>query len=79
MLPEAANPLAPTHWESTMLLITGALIALVVAAVISLSRDRHHTPTQRLLWLFVILVVPLLGPVLWLTAGRTRASGRKER
>lgn len=78
MLSTGANPILPTHWEFTMLLITGALIALVVVAVISLSRDRHCTPNQRLLWLFVILMVPLLGPLLWLAVGRRRTFDQRE-
>ena len=64
------NPVLPTSWELTALLLGGALIALVVVAIISLSRDRHYTPVQRLLWLLVILAAPVLGPILWLTVGR---------
>lgn len=73
-----ANPIVPTHWEFTALLLGGALIALLVVAVISLSRDRRYTPAQRLLWLLVILVAPVLGPILWLTVGRNRVLDRQE-
>jgi hypothetical protein len=65
-----ANPLVPTSWEFTAFLLGGALVALVVVAVISLSRDRHYTPAQRLLWLLVILAAPVFGPLLWLAVGR---------
>ncbi|WP_062736517.1 PLD nuclease N-terminal domain-containing protein [Kocuria turfanensis] len=65
-----ANPILPTSWELTALLLGGALIALVGVAVISLSRDRYYTPVQRLLWLLVILAAPVLGPILWLAVGR---------
>lgn len=68
-----ANPLIPTSWEFTTLLLGGALIALVVVAVVSLSRDRHYTPAQRLLWLLVILAAPVVGPILWLAVGRRHA------
>lgn len=64
------NPLLPTSGELTALVLGGALIALIVVAIISLSHDRHHTPAQRLLWLLVILAAPVLGPILWLTVGR---------
>jgi hypothetical protein len=64
------NPIIPTSWELTTLVLGGALIALVLVAIISLSRDRHHTPAQRLLWLLVILAAPVLGPLLWLASGR---------
>ncbi|MGQ1798018.1 PLD nuclease N-terminal domain-containing protein [Kocuria oceani] len=68
-----ANPILPTHWELTALLLGGALIALVVVAVVSLSRDRHYTAVQRLLWLLVIMAAPVLGPLLWLAVGRRHA------
>jgi cytochrome bd-type quinol oxidase subunit 1 len=73
-----ANPIVPTSWEFTALLVSGALIALVVVAIISLSRDRHYTAAQRLLWLLVILAAPVLGPILWLTVGRNRVLDRQE-
>jgi ABC-type molybdate transport system permease subunit len=68
-----ANPLVPTSWELTAFLLGGTLIALVVLAIISLSRDRHYTPVQRLLWLLVILAAPVFGPILWLAVGRRHA------
>lgn len=74
-----ANPIVPTHWEFTVLVISGTLIALLVVAVVSLSRDRHSTPAQRLVWLLVILVAPVVGPVLWLAFGRNRVLDRQKR
>lgn len=79
LMAAGANPLLPTSWEFMTLLLGGALIALLVVAVISLSRDRYYTPGQRLLWLLVILVAPVLGPVLWLAVGRNRVLDRQER
>lgn len=38
------SPIVPTHWELTVLLVIGALIALFVVAVISLiPRSAQHT------------------------------------
>lgn len=68
-----ANPLLPTHWEFTALVAGAVLIALVVVAVVSLSRDRRYTAVQRLLWLLVIMAAPVLGPLLWLAVGRRHA------
>lgn len=73
-----SNPIVPTSWESTVLVVCGALVALLVVAVISLSRDRYYSPTQRLLWLLVILAAPVLGPLLWFAVGRTRVLGRDD-
>lgn len=73
-----ADPLLPPHWESTALLAGGVLIALVVVAVISLSRDRRYTAVQRLLWLLVIMAAPVLGPLLWLAVGRHHAPEQRK-
>lgn len=69
------NPLIPTQWELSVTAIGLLIIALAVAAVVSLARDRHYTPGQRLLWLVVILLAPIVGSVVWLSIGR-RAGAR---
>ncbi|TDL42465.1 PLDc N-terminal domain-containing protein [Kocuria rosea] len=77
-----ANPLIPKRWKLTALVFGGTLIALDAVAIVSLFRDRHYTPAQRLLWLLwllwllVILAVPVLGAFLWLAVGR-RAPARR--
>ena len=38
------------------------------------AQPRHIRILPKLLWLVVILVVPLLGPALWLTVGRPDGS-----
>lgn len=74
-----ANPLVPTYGEVAVLLLFVVLIALLVVAVISLSRDEHCTPAHRLLWLLVLLAAPVAGPILWLAVGRNRVLDRQER
>ncbi len=54
-----------------------SLVLLVYAVV-----DLTTTPSAAMrtlpkpLWYFVVLVVPLVGPVAWLLAGRPKRSGR---
>lgn len=73
------NPLIPAVWELTMLLVFGAMCAVLLVAVITLVCDRYYTPAQRLLWLLVILAAPVLGAILWLAVGRNRVLDRQER
>jgi uncharacterized membrane-anchored protein len=73
-----ANPLIPVAWELSMLLISGAMCAVLVVAVITLVCDRYYTPVQRLLWLLVILIAPVLGATLWLAVGRNRVLDRDD-
>lgn len=59
-----------------MLLVPGAMCAVLVVAVITSACDRCCTPVQRLLWLLVIPVAPVLGAVLWRAVGRNRVLDR---
>lgn len=67
------NPLVPTTGEVAVLLLGLLVVALWAVAVWSLAKDRHYTPTQRLLWLLVVLAAPVVGSALWLTVGRRSA------
>lgn len=67
------NPLVPTTGEVAVLLLGLLVVVLWAVAVWSLAKDRHYTPTQRLLWLLVVLAAPVVGSALWLTVGRRSA------
>lgn len=64
------NPLVPTSGEAAVLALALLVVILWVVAVLSLAKDRHYTPIQRLLWLLVVLAAPMVGSVLWLAVGR---------
>ncbi|WP_106815823.1 PLDc N-terminal domain-containing protein [Microbacterium timonense] len=68
------NPLLPTGYDVTWSMLTAVAIALTVLALILLARSaRRLTPSQGLLWTLVVLLVPVLGPIAWLTIGRRTA------
>lgn len=67
------NKLVPTTGEVAVLLLGLLVVILWAVAVWSLAKDRHYTPTQRLLWLLVVLAAPVVGSALWLTVGRRSA------
>ncbi|MFL0563388.1 PLDc N-terminal domain-containing protein [Kocuria rhizophila] len=64
------NPLVPSPFDVFMLALLMVSIVLWAIALWSLAQNRHFTPTQRLLWLILILAAPIIGPALWLTVGR---------
>lgn len=64
------NPLVPTPFEVFMLVLWVVAIVLWAVALWTLAKDDHYSPAQRLLWLLLILVAPVVGPALWLTFGR---------
>jgi hypothetical protein len=47
----------------------------VIATLVSVARSRASlTATQTLVWVLQFLLVPLLGAIAWLVAGRPRAA-----
>jgi Phospholipase_D-nuclease N-terminal len=47
-----------------------ALLALFVAALLSVLRSTRLTGTGRIVWIIAVLVFPLLGPLAWFLVGR---------
>lgn len=64
------NPLIPTWPEALTTIFTLAYIVVLVACVIGLLRDDLLTAPQRLAWLMVIVLVPGVGLVAYLTVRR---------
>lgn len=60
-----SNPVIPATWEFLTMAIGAAILALAVAAVISLARDKTLAPGVKLLCLLGILAFPVLGPAAW--------------
>lgn len=71
------NPLVPTGGEVVVLILGAVTVILWVIALLSLTKDQHYTPSQRLLWLLVILVAPLVGSGLWLSVSRKESKADK--
>jgi hypothetical protein len=65
---EMAEPLVPNWSTMGLLLIAG--VALFVAALVSITRNRTHTSGGTVVWALIVLALPVLGPVLWFLIGR---------
>jgi Phospholipase_D-nuclease N-terminal len=67
------NPLVPSAYDVVWGAVMFAQLVLVVAALVSVARSRASlTATQTLVWVLLILLIPLLGAIAWLVAGRPR-------
>ena len=67
------DPLVPSAYDVVWAMVMLAPLVLAVGALVSLGRSRAGlTATQTLVWVLLILLVPLLGAVAWLAAGRPR-------
>ncbi|WP_295854188.1 PLD nuclease N-terminal domain-containing protein [uncultured Microbacterium sp.] len=68
---DAVNPLMPAAYDLVWSAVALVAFGLVVWAIVSLSRRARPLPSRVvLMWALVIVVVPILGPVAWLAAGR---------
>ena len=64
------NPLLPAGYDIAWSVITAVVIALTVVALISLVRSaKRLTDWQRVVWVALILLVPVIGPISWLATG----------
>ncbi len=65
------NPLLPGLWDLVWSAAWLAAMVLAVVALITLYRTRAALGgAESLLWALGIVVVPVLGPIVWLIAGR---------
>jgi hypothetical protein len=68
------NPLVPGGYDIAWSVVAVLLIALTVVALISLARSAARVSrTQALVWTLIVLIVPVVGPIAWLTIGRRTA------
>ena len=69
------NPLVPSAYDVVWGAVMFVPLVLAIAALVSLARSRASlTATQTLVWVLLILLIPLLGAIAWLVAGRPRAA-----
>jgi hypothetical protein len=54
------------------LIFTAAAVFLAVAALFSIWLGRLHSQKAKLIWTAIVLVVPILGPLLWMALGREK-------
>lgn len=48
-----------------------AVILLTIAAVVSIMRTASLQDTLRILWVAIVVVLPLIGPVAWFISRRS--------
>lgn len=67
----AGNPLIPAGYDIAWSVVAIMVLALTILAITSLARSaKHLTAIAGLMWTLLVLFVPVLGPVAWLSIGR---------
>ena len=58
-------------WEIVTLLVTVLILLLPLVALIDILTSEFET-NDKLIWVFVVLLLPFLGPVLYFLIGRKK-------
>lgn len=66
-------------WETGATAAGAVVVALMLAASLSLLRTSDQDPVLRLFWLLVILAFPVVGAGLWFALGRRSPRARDGR
>ncbi len=73
------NPLIPAGYDIAWSVVTVVVIGLAIAALVVLARSaKRLTTPQALGWTLVILFVPVVGSLAWLTIGRRSLSTARD-
>ncbi|WP_066043144.1 PLDc N-terminal domain-containing protein [Herbiconiux solani] len=57
-----------------VLLLILASVVLWIAALVSIVRADRLTATERVIWILVVIIIPLIGSIGWFAFGRPRRS-----
>lgn len=64
------DPFLPVQWELMQTAVAFVGIPLLVAAVISIFRTKDHPLSIKILWVMIVFVLPIIGPIFWFVGGR---------
>jgi len=68
---DTTNPLLPPGYELLALVSPIVVIALLIIALVSISRTAHRSLTELFVWIAIVIFVPVFGPVGWLLVKRS--------
>ena len=72
------NPLIPAGYDIVWSAISVLVLAFMILALISLARSaKRLNGSQGLIWTLVVIFVPFIGPLGWLSIGRRTASAQE--
>ncbi len=59
-----------------VLLLALAAVVLFVMALLGVARDRHLEPVAKAVWVVVLMVAPVLGPIAWFVVSSQSTQAR---
>ena len=74
---DGPNPLIPSGYDMAWSVVAVLMIAVTIAALFTLMRAAAGlSAMQALVWTLVVLFLPVVGSITWLTIGRRAAQAR---
>lgn len=70
------EPLMPAPLLGVWGFVMSAGVAVFVAALISVARNKKYASGGTVIWTLIILALPVLGPILWFLIGRKSLDSR---
>lgn len=61
-------------WHVVIILLGIAAFVLFVAALVSIVRAPRASTAEKVIWVIVVLILPLLGSIVWFVVGRRFAT-----
>ncbi len=58
-----------------MLVFLVLIVALFIAALVSIAQRESASGTEKALWIAIALFFPVLGPILWFVIGKKSTRG----
>ncbi|MCS5735045.1 PLDc N-terminal domain-containing protein [Herbiconiux daphne] len=61
-------------WHLVIILVGIAAFVLFIAALVSIARAPRASTGEKVIWIVVVLILPLLGSIVWFAVGRRFAT-----
>ncbi len=71
--PPARSLLAESEWP---MVFVGLAVITGVVALVSIWMSEAHSPSAKLIWTIVVVLLPIVGPIGWFVLGRDRRGRR---
>jgi hypothetical protein len=59
-----------------IIVVAAAQLVLVIAALVSIIKHPDASTTAKVIWVLIVIVFPILGPLVWFVSGRSALSKR---
>lgn len=66
----STDPVIPAPWVLLQVAVPLVCFALLIASLISIARTKNQPPARTAVWVVIVFLLPIIGPILWFIGGR---------